>query len=230
MSARTRSEGGFFRENGLSIVWLGLFFTSFLLGQTLFGRLEYNEDQRDHGRPEVTLVEYLTTPHFVEATMENWESEFLQMFLFITLTAFLYQKGSAESKKLYKKEAVDRDPRNSKHAKGAPWPVRRGGWILRLYENSLSIVFLILFLLCFVMHAAAGARNYNEEQRDHGKTTEVTTLQYMGTSRFWFESFQNWQTEFLAVGAMVVLSIWLRQRGSPESKPVDAPHEQTGKD
>ena len=230
MRARSGPKGGFFRENGLSIVWLGLFFVSFIVGQTVAGQLEYNEDQRDHGRPEVTMVEYLKSSHFVEATMENWESEFLQMFLFVTLTAFLYQKGSSESKKLYQKEAVDRDPRNSKSKKDVPWPVKRGGFVLRLYENSLSLAFLVLFLACFFLHAASGARHYNEEQRDHGKTEQVTTLQYMKTSRFWFESFQNWQSEFLAVGSMVMLSIWLRQRGSPESKPVDAPHEQTGKE
>ena len=230
MSARHIKKGGFFRENGLSITWLGLFFATFLAGQTIFGQLEYNDEQRDHGRPEVTFVEYLATPHFVEATMENWESEFLQMFLFVVLTAFLYQKGSAESKNPYGKEAVDRDPRESRNRKDAPWPVRRGGWVLRIYENSLGLAFLVLFLTCFVLHAAGGARQYNQEQRDHGKTEQVTTLQYMGTSRFWFESLQNWQSEFLAVGSMVLLSIWLRQRGSPESKPVDAPHDQTGKD
>ena len=227
--ARSTKKGSFFHEHGLSVVWLGLFFVSFMVGQALFGQIEYNEDQREHGRPEVTFAKYLTTAHFVEATMENWESEFLQMFMFITLTVFLYQKGSAESKKLYQKEAVDRDPRNSKNKKDAPWPVRRGGWVLRVYENSLGLAFLILFLACFFLHAAGGARLYNEDQQEHGKTEQVTTLQYMGTSRFWFESLQNWQSEFLSVGAMVLLSIWLRQRGSPESKPVDAPHEQTGK-
>jgi hypothetical protein len=108
--------------------------------------------------------------------------------------------------------------------------VRRGGIVLRIYENSLSLAFLILFLACFFLQAAGGARHYNEEQRNHGKTAEVTTFQYMATSRFWFESFQNWQSEFLAVGSMVLLSIWLRQRGSPESKPVDAPHDQTGQE
>jgi hypothetical protein len=232
VSARSDSKrkGGFFRENGLSVVWLGLFFVSFMVGQTAFGHLEYNEDQREHGRLEIAFVDYLTTAHFVEATAENWESEFLQMFLFITLTAFLYQKGSAESKTLYEKEAVDRDPRNAKSKKDAPWPVRKGGWVLRIYENSLSLAFLILFVICLFLHAAGGARNFNEEQRNHGKTEQVTMLQYMGTSRFWFESFQNWQSEFLAVGSMVLLSIWLRQRGSPESKPVDAPHHQTGKE
>ena len=218
------------RENGLSIVWLGLFFLAFIAGQTVSGYLLYNEDQRDHRQPEVSYVEYLKTPHFVEATMENWESEFLQMFLFITLTSFLYQKGSAESKKLDEEEAVDREPRQSKDKKDAPFPVRKGGVILKLYEYSLSLAFLILFIICFFLHAAGGAREYNQEQLEHGSAGLVSTLQYLAGSRFWFESFQNWQSEFLAVGLMVVLSIWLRQKGSPESKPVDAPHSQTGKE
>lgn len=219
-----------FRENGLSIAWLGLFFVSFILGQSITGYLQYNSDQRDHRQPEVAYTEYLTTPHFLEATMENWESEFLQMFLFITLTSFLYQKGSAESKKLDEEEAVDRDPELSRNKKDAPYPVRRGGILLALYKNSLSLAFLILFTVTLFLHAAGGAGEYNEKQREHGSAERVTTLQYMGTSRFWFESFQNWQSEFLAVGLMVVLTIWLRQKGSPESKPVDAPHSQTGKD
>jgi hypothetical protein len=218
------------RENGLSIVWLGLFFVTFIIGQTASGYLHYNEEQREHRQPEVRYVEYLATPHFVEATMENWESEFLQMFLFITLTSFLYQKGSSESKKLDEKEAVDRDPRESKDKKDAPFPVRKGGFLLTLYEYSLSLAFLILFIICFFLHAAGGAREYNEEQLQHGSREAVSTLGYISTSRFWFESLQNWQSEFLAVGLMVVFSIWLRQKGSPESKPVDAPHSQTGKE
>jgi hypothetical protein len=218
------------RENGLSIVWLGLFFITFIVGQSVSGYLHYNNEQREHRQPEVGYVEYLTTPHFVEATMENWESEFLQMFLFVALTAFLYQKGSAESKKLDEEEPVDRDPRLSKDKSRAPYPVRKGGAILKLYEHSLSLAFLILFLICFFLHAAGGAREYNQEQSEHGSAERVTTLEYVATSRFWFESLQNWQSEFLAVGMMVVLSIWLRQKGSPESKPVDAPHSQTGKD
>ncbi len=218
------------RENGLSIVWLGLFFVTLIFGQTVVGQREYNNDQKEHGRPEVGYVEYLGSPHFVEATMENWESEFLQMFLFIVLTACLYQKGSAESKKLDEEESVDRDPRLSKNKKDAPWPVRKGGLVLKLYENSLSLTFLLLFLGAFYLHAAGGAGEYNQGQAEHGSAERVTTFQYMATSRFWFESLQNWQSEFLAVGLMVVLTIWLRQKGSPESKPVDAPHGQTGKD
>ena len=216
------------RENGLSIVWLGLFFLTFIFGQTLAGQREYNADQREHGQAVVSYAEYLGTAHFVEATMENWESEFLQMFLFVALTACLYQKGSAESKKLDEEEAVDRDPRRAHNKRDAPWPVRQGGFVLKLYEYSLSLAFLLLFLVCLCLHAAGGARAYNEEQAEHGRGERVTTLQYMTTSRFWFESFQNWQSEFLAVGAMVVLSIFLRQRGSPESKPVDPPHREHG--
>ena len=218
------------RENGLALVWLGLFFVTLIFGQTVVGQREYNSDQREHGRPEVTYAEYVTSAHFVEATMENWESEFLQMFLFIVLTAFLYQKGSAESKKIDEEEEVDRDPRDSKNKPDAPWPVRKGGFILKLYENSLSLAFLLLFLAAFFLHAAGGARAYNQDQAEHGSAERVSTLGYMATSRFWFESLQNWQSEFLAVGLMVVLTIWLRQKGSPESKPVDAPHSQTGKD
>jgi hypothetical protein len=214
------------RENGLSIV-LGLLFLFFLGAQAVVGMYEYNDEQQLHGQPTVDLIGYLATSHFLEATMENWESEFLQMFAFVVLTAFLFQKGSAESKKLDQEEPVDRDPRTSRKKKNAPWPVRKGGPILTLYEYSLSIAFLLLFLVTFVLHAIGGAREYNQNQQEHGRREEVSTIQYMGTSRFWFESFQNWQSEFLAVGAMVVLSIFLRQRGSPESKPVDSPHSET---
>ena len=216
------------RENGLSIVLLSLFLL-FWVGQSVAGLREYNSDQQQHQQPQVGYLSYLGTAHFWEATAENWESEFFQMFGYVILTAFLFQKGSSESKKLDESEPVDRDPRRSKR-KNAPGPVRRGGFALRLYENSLSLAFLLFFLVSISMHALAGARVYNEEQMEHGETEQVSMLQYAGTSRFWFESFQNWQSEFLAIAAMVLLSIYLRQRGSPESKPVDSPHDQTGTD
>jgi len=215
------------RENGLSIV-LVLLMIFFLAGQIVAGMLDYNEDQRIHRQPEVNLVSYLATPHFAEATTENWESEFLQMFAFVLLTAFLFQKGSAESKKLEEEEFVDEDSPKSSTKKDAPWPVRKGGLVLTIYEYSLSLAFLLLFILSFTLHAISGAREYSADQREHGNPVQVTTMQYMGTSRFWFESFQNWQSEFLAVAAMVVFSIFLRQKGSPESKPVDSPHSETG--
>ena len=215
------------RENGLSIVF-GLSFLLLLGGQAAAGMYAYNEEQQEHGQPAVGFSEYVTSSHFLEATMENWESEFLQMFAFVLLTAFLFQKGSAESRKLDEEEPVDRDPRKSRNKKDAPWPVRKGGPILTLYEYSLSLAFLLLFLMSFSLHAIGGTEEYNQNQREHGSSEVVSTLEYMGTPRFWFESFQNWQSEFLAVGAMVVLSIFLRQRGSPESKPVDSPHSETG--
>ena len=216
----------FLRDNGLSVVMLVLFALA-LAGQILTGHQEYNDDQSEHGRAEIGLGEYLTTGHFVEATFENWESEFLQMAAYVMLTVFLYQRGSSESKDPDKEEEVDRDPRRSKDKPDAPGPVRRGGLALKLYENSLFIAFVVLFLISFALHAAGGAAEYSSEQQAHGRAG-VTFWQYLATSRFWFESFQNWQSEFLSVAAIVVLSIWLRQRGSPESKPVDAPHDETG--
>ena len=217
------------RENGLSIVLFIGFFLTLLVGQSIIGHREYNNDQQEHQQPTVNYGEYLGSGHFLEATMENWESEFLQMGLYVLLTAYLYQKGSSESKDPDKEESVDRDPRRSRNKKDAPWPVRKGGLILKLYENSLFLAFMLLFLLTFWFHAVGGARVFSEEQLQHGGQA-VTTIEYMGTSRFWFESLQNWQSEFLAIFAMVTLSIFLRQKGSPESKPVDAPHSQTGSD
>lgn len=216
------------RDNGLSIVLFGLFF-AILIGQSVTGHLEDNDTRQEHGLTTIGYVEYLGSDHFLEATMENWESEFLQMFIYVLFTAFLYQRGSAESKDPDKEESVDRDPAKSKNKKDAPWPVRRGGFILKLYENSLGMAFLLLFLISFTLHAVGGAGEYNQDQMTHGGQ-QVSTIQYMGTSRFWFESLQNWQSEFLAMALMVVLSIYLRQKGSPESKPVDAPHTQTGSD
>jgi hypothetical protein len=149
------------------------------------------------------------------------------MAFYVVLTAFLYQRGSSESKRPDVIELVDLDPRNSPNKDSAPWPVRTGGWVLTLYENSLSLAFAVLFLASFSFHAITGAQEYSAEQMAHGEGA-VTTVQYLGTAQFWFESFQNWQSEFLSLAAMVVLSIFLRQRGSPESKPVDAPIWDTG--
>jgi uncharacterized protein DUF6766 len=214
------------RENGLSIVLVSLFL-AFWIGQSLVGHREHNSEQREHGQPEVAYGTYLRTAHFWEATAENWESEFFQMFGYVILTAFLYQKGSSESKKPGEPEPVDRDPRGRKR-RDVPWPVRRGGLILKLYENSLSLAFLLFFLISISLHAVSGVAVYNDDQAAHGQPEHLSFLQYAGTSRFWFESFQNWQSEFLALAAMVVFSIFLRQRGSPESKPVDSPHDETG--
>lgn len=213
------------RDNGLSLVLFALFLL-FWAAQALTGWRAEVAEERDHGASPPTLIEYLGSGSFVEATAENWESEFLQMFGYVLFTVFLYQRGSAESKSPDKPEEVDRDPRLARNS-DAPGPVKAGGWRLRLYENSLSLAFLLLFLVSFISHALGGTAAFNEEQRLHG-AAEITLWQFLGRSQFWFQSFQNWQSEFLAIWSMVVLSIFLRQRGSPESKPVDSPHTQTG--
>ena len=213
------------RNNGLSITLFVLFLGT-LVGQSVAGHRFHNQEQRDHEQPTIGYVEYLKSPDFLEATAENWESEFLQMAFYVILTVFLFQKGSSESKDPEGEESVDREPDPTR--KGAPWPVKKGGLVLHIYKNSLSLALFGLFLVSFVAHAIGGAGVYNEEQREHGEPETVSTLGYMRTSRFWFESLQNWQSEFLAVLTIVVLSIWLRQAGSPESKPVDAAHAETG--
>lgn len=216
----------FFRNNGLTIVLLAIFLLT-LAGQFFTGFAEFNEDRKTHGKPEVSHTGYFGEGHFIEAVFENWESEFLQMSAFIFLTVFLYQKGSAESKDPDRIERVDLIPEQARNNKDAPFPVRRGGWILKLYQNSLGLAFAALFLISFVLHAYGGAQIYNREQAEHNQPP-TTTLGYLATSRFWFESFQNWQSEFLSIAAMVYLTIYLRQKGSPESKAVDAAHGDTG--
>ena len=167
------------------------------------------------------------TGDFAEATFENWESEFLQMGMYVVLTAFLFQRGSSESNPIDEPAPQDEDPRESQDKPGVPWPVKRGGWVLRVYENSLAGLFFLLFLVSWALHAAGGARAYSEEEVAHGGEP-VSIAEFITTSQFWFESFQNWQSEFLAVAAIVWASVYLRQRGSPESKPVAEHHFDTG--
>lgn len=216
----------FFRDNGLSITMFVLF-AVFLGGQAVTGHHAYNDEQRDHGEPAMGLAPYLTSGHFIEAVFENWESEFLQMGSYVLLTVFLFQKGSPESRRLGQREPQDADPRRARKTEDVPWPVRWGGIVLKLYENSLALAFLVLFLVSIVLHAIGGAEEYSQEQVEHGGRP-VSTGEFVTTSEFWYQSFQNWQSEFLAVGTLVVLSVFLRQRGSPESKPVAHPHQETG--
>ena len=216
----------FFRNNGLSIVIFGLF-AACQVALSVVGLRQHNQQRLEHQEPALGYVAYVESPAFLEATMENWESEFLQMFAYVVLTVFLYQKGSAESKPPDRQEAVDRDPRRVPLRPDTPWPVRRGGWVLRLYEYSLSLALLLLFVVSFALHAVGGAQEASRQSLLHGGAP-VSAWDYLGTTQFWFESLQNWQSEFFSIGAMVVLSIFLRQRGSPESKPVDAPHGDTG--
>jgi len=213
-------NSGFFKKNGLLITFLILMIFS-LLGQAYTGYEENQEERYEKNLATLSFSEYLTSGHFIQATFENWESEFLQMGLYVILTAFLFQKGSAESKSLDEPEEVDREPKA--HAK-APWPVKKGGIYLKIYKNSLSLVFAVLFIISFFAHAYGTMKDINEEEH---KT--LTFFETFLENRFWFESLQNWQSEFLSVAAIVFLSIYLRQKGSPESKPVDAAHEDTGK-
>ena len=225
-AAGTGTMGKWVKEHGLLLANIGLFVV-FFGGMVLSGASTYSDEQQAHGEPAVTVLQYLGTGNFLEATFENWESEFLQMGMYVILTVFLFQKGSSESKPMGRTAPQDEDPRQAKLKDSTPWPVRRGGWVLKLYEHSLSIMFLLLFLASIVLHAVGGAEDYNSDQEAHGQPT-VTVLGYLATSRFWFESFQNWQSEFLAVAVLVGASVYLREKGSPESKPVAEPHYETG--
>lgn len=220
-----RAAPGFWRRNGLSLTLLTLFLL-LLAGQLLAGWQDHNRELASAGLAPLPLRGYAASGEFLEATAENWESEFLQMFFYVVLTVFLHQQGSAESKPLDKASEVDEDPRNHRDDARAPAPVRRGGWLLKLYENSLGLALLALFIASFLLHAVGGHAAYSAERLRDGDQP-VSLGQYLSGSRFWFESLQNWQSEFLAIGTMVVLSIWLRQRGSPESKPVASPHAET---
>jgi hypothetical protein len=214
------------RDHGLLVANLALF-AVFFGGMIGSGVRVYNSDQIEHGQPAVSLAGYLTSGDFVEATFENWESEFLQMGMYVVLTAHLYQRGSSESKPMDEPAPQDQDPRTVADVSEAPWPVRRGGWILSAYERSLSILFFGLFFASVALHAAGGAKAYSAEELAHGGQA-VGFWKYLGTSQFWFESFQNWQSEFLAVAVIVGGSVYLRHRGSAESKPVAEPHSHPG--
>jgi len=214
----------FLRNNGLSISFLLLFFGA-LIGQIIFGFEEHNKELIEQGSTAITLSSYLISGHFIQSTFENWESEFLQMALFVVLTIFLMQRGSSESKDLDKEEEFDREP--SPTRKDAPWPVKKGGWILEIYKHSLTITLFLLFILSFWVHFYGSLKDENEQLALKGMPLESAS-DYIGDSRFWFESFQNWQSEFLSVFAIVVLSVYLRQIGSSQSKPVDAPNMETG--
>src|SRR5688572_7232365 len=215
----------FFKDNGLSIVFFLLFLIS-IAGQAITGLKEHNQEMAEEGGKQVSFAEYIISGHFLQATFENWESEFFQMALFVIFTMFLFQRGSSESKDPDKEEEVDREP--NPRRKNAPWPVKQGGLALAVYKHSLCYALTLLFLLSFLLHWYGSLKDYNEEQVLKNLPTEKA-FEYLSNSRFWFESFQNWQSEFLSVFAIVVLSIFLKEQGSPQSKPVDAPDSETGR-
>jgi hypothetical protein len=215
----------FFYKNSLSIVFITLFILA-MIAQAFFGWHEQNQRLSDLGGAKISFGSYLTSGHFVAATFENFQSEFLQMALYVILTVSLRQVGSAESKDPVKPEEVDRVPDPTKP--DAPGPVKKGGWRLVVYQNSLSIAFIFLFLVSWAAHLYGSFREFNLQETLHGKP-QKDLIEFLGEPQFWFETFQNWQSEFLSVASIVILTIFLRQKGSPESKPVDAAHLETGK-
>ncbi|MDP9759416.1 MULTISPECIES: DUF6766 family protein [Agrobacterium] len=215
-----------FRDNGLTIV---LVLTSVLTigGMLATGWEVYNEELAQHHAVPVTFFSYAKSGHFLSALFENWESEFLQMSAYVMLTAFLFQRGSSESKDPDKTASQDEDPAQKEDDPKAPWPVKVGGFIRAIYSYSLGLALFFLFIVSFLLHLKYSAETAALEAAMHGEP-EATLFAHLGSVEFWFESFQNWQSEFLSTAVLVVLSIFLRFRGSPESKPVAAPHSETG--
>lgn len=218
----------FVRENGLSLFFALLFFST-LTAQSLAGQRSFNAEQREHGGPGVSWWDYLGTSDYWGAVMENWQSEFLQFAVFIGATIWLVQKGSNESKKLgdVGLETDEQQKLGSHSLARSPRLAKIGGFQTWLYGNSLLLVMFSIFLLTWLAQSLNNWRMFNGEQREHEEAT-VGWLSYVRDPDFWEKTLQNWQSEFLAVGVMVVFTIFLRQRGSPESKPVGAPHDETG--
>jgi hypothetical protein len=218
----------FARDNSLSMFFLAIFLAS-LAGQAIAGHGQFNHDQLLHHGDPISLGRYLTTSQFAADVAENWQSEYLQFTLYIVGTVWLLQRGSPESKPLDQAgRESDEDQQIGPHAgPRSPRWARTGGLRTALYENSLLIVMTTIWLGSWLAQSIAGASGYNADQLDHQAAT-VSWLGYLGSSDFWSRTLQNWQSEFLAVGSMAILSVYLRQRGSPESKPVGAPHDATG--
>ncbi|MBD1542608.1 hypothetical protein G9E11_10175 [Arthrobacter sp. IA7] len=216
------------RNNGLSL-FFGLIFLLALLGQALTGHALFNEEQVASGLEEISFGQYLVSSNFAVDVSENWQSEYLQFLLYIFATVWLVQKGSPESKELNEPgPESDKDQLVGEYsnAKSPKW-ARVSGWRRTLYSNSLGLTMGLIFILSWLVQSIAGNSNYNQEQIQNFQQP-VSWGEYIASPEFWNRTLQNWQSEFLAVGSMVVLSIYLRQRGSPESKPVGSAHDDTG--
>jgi hypothetical protein len=217
----------FLRENSLSLFFAAIFAVT-IVAQSLAGWRAYNAEQSEHEAATVSWADYVVSADFWGAVMENWQSEFLQFFLFIGVTVWLVQKGSNESKRL-EDVGLETDEQQNLGAhtkKSSPLWARVGGWRRSLYSNSLLLVMGTIFLTTWLAQSLNNWRVFNEDQREHGAQA-VSWGQYLLDPDFWERTLQNWQSEFLAVGTMAVFTIYLRQRGSPESKPVGAPHDET---
>jgi hypothetical protein len=218
----------FLKENSLSIVFLLLFLAA-LGGQAVAGRADYNEQATEHGDPEISMTRYVVSSDFGVDVMENWQSEYLQFTLFVLLTVWLLQRGSPESKELDKAGLEsDEDQKVGEHAQqNSPGWAKVTGVRRRIYENSLLLVMGTMWLGTWFAQSVTGRVEFNSERLDH-HLDPVGWSDYLSKPDFWNRTLQNWQSEFLAVGSMAILAVYLRQRGSPESKPVGAPHGATG--
>jgi hypothetical protein len=218
----------FFKHNSLSIVFLALFLAALVL-QAFAGHADFNEDQLRHDNPTMSLGRYVLSSEFGVAVLENWQSEYLQFTLFIIATVWLLQRGSPESKELHKAgRESDKDQLVGKHARAdSPRWAKVADLRRTLYENSLLIVMAAIWLASWFAQSITGVNEYNAERLDHHQLP-VSWGDYLGRPDFWEKTLQNWQSEFLAVGSMAILAVYLRQRGSSESKPVGAPHHATG--
>jgi hypothetical protein len=219
---------GFLRDNSLSLAF-GAVFLATLAGQALSGVADFNAQQVADGLEQVSLAQYVTSSSFAVDVMENWQSEYLQFFLYIFATVWLVQKGSSESKKPGEEGTEsDDEQRVGRHAHDdSPAWAKTGGFRTALFSRSLGLLMGGLFLLTWTASAIAGWAAYNGDQLGQLEDP-VSFLGYLGAADFWNRSFQNWQSEMLAVGSMAVFSVYLRQRGSPESKPVGVAHAETG--
>src|SRR4051794_35509124 len=218
----------FLRDNSLSLVF-GTLFLGALAGQAIVGHADFNHDQLAHHGDPISFGRYLLSSSFGTDLLENWQSEYLQFTLYILLTVWFLQRGSPESKELDKAGGEsDEDQLVGEHARAdSPRWARVGGWRTAVYSNSLVALMTTIWVLSWFGQSVTGWSEYNSDQLTHHQST-VSWIGYLGTASFWESTLQNWQSEFLAVGSMAVLSIYLRQRGSPESKPVGAAHDATG--
>jgi membrane protein implicated in regulation of membrane protease activity len=216
------------RDNSLTICFLLLFFGA-LIGQAIAGHASFNNDQLQHGGSEISLWSYISTAAYGAAVLENWQSEYLQFTLYILLTVWLVQRGSPESKELGKEGGEsDEEQRLGRYARAAsPGWARVPGWRRTVYSNSLVIVMGFIWICSWLGQSLSGWTEYSDQRMEHLQEP-LSWTGYVGSADFWERTLQNWQSEFLAIASMAILAVYLRQRGSPESKPVGAPHETTG--
>ena len=219
---------GFIRNNALSLAFGALFLIT-LVGQAISGVADFNAQQVTDGLPQVGFLDYVTSSSFAVDVMENWQSEYLQFLLYILATVWLVQKGSSESKDPGDEgPESDKEQRIGRHAQvDSPAWARIGGWRTAVFSRSLGLLMGVLFLLTWAASAIAGWAAFNSQQLGQ-RQDPVTFVGYLGQADFWNRSFQNWQSEMLAVGSMAIFAVYLRQRGSPESKPVGVAHADTG--